>query len=115
MRGGDSFGGKGNGIATASGDHPKTLLVLIFLEHSGSNGVGHPLAVGTQLGLGDVANLEVIVNGYGARSGRSRLRGCFLSKGGERENQNKHGEGNASNHFHAENSSVREMERKPGA
>ena len=45
MRGGDSFGGKGNSIAAASGDHPEALLVLIFLEHSRSNGVRHPLAV----------------------------------------------------------------------
>src|SRR5260370_16900585 len=49
MRGRDSFSGKGNSIATASGDHPEALLVLVLLELSRSNCVTHPLAVATHL------------------------------------------------------------------
>src|SRR5260370_6940042 len=51
MRGRDSFSGKGNSIATASGDHPEALLVLFLLEHSLSNGIIRPLTAVPQLGL----------------------------------------------------------------
>src|SRR5438876_1216393 len=60
MRGRDAFGGQGDGIAAVGGDHPKALLVLVFLEHAGSHGVSDPLAIGTDLGLRDIANLEVV-------------------------------------------------------
>ncbi len=51
MRGGDAFGGHGNGIAAVGRNHPEALLVLIFLEHAGAHGIGDPLTIGTQFGL----------------------------------------------------------------
>ena len=62
MAGRDTFGGHGERIASVRRDHPNPRFVLIFLEHLGAHGIRHPLAIWTQLGLADIANLEVIVN-----------------------------------------------------
>jgi len=104
MRGRDAFGGQGDGIAAVGGDHPEALLVLVFLEHAGAHGVGDPLAIGTQFGLGDFANLEVVVNGDVAGRGGSRLGGRFLRLCVYRKTQSQGRECDSTNDFHAHDS-----------
>src|SRR5438552_16323381 len=103
MRGGDAFRRQGDGISAVSGNHPEALLVLIFLEHAGAHGVNDPLAVETDLGLRDIANLEVVVSGDVAGSGGRGLRRGFLSAEGQPGKQNKRRGGKAANAFQAEN------------
>src|SRR5205823_3908620 len=84
-------------------DHPEALLVLVVLEHPGSNGVDDPLSIGAHFGLRNIANLEKIVNCDVAWSSGSGLRDRFL--GGQPQNYGKRGERDAANGFHAHNSS----------
>ena len=74
-----------------NGDRPETLLIFVFLEHARSNAVGDPLAVRAEIGLRDIANLEIVVDGDIAwsrrSSGGSGLRRSFLGESGKRQNQ----------------------------
>ena len=59
---------------------------LSVFEEAVCDGVGDPLAVGAELGVVNFADLEIVVNGDGARSGT----GCLSEKRtGEYQNQRK--------------------------
>src|SRR5207245_6733540 len=97
----DAFGGKRNGVSAFRGNHPKTLLVLVFLEHSRSNGVSDPLAIGTQLRLSNIADLEEVIDGDFSRRGGGRLGGRFLCVDVQAHNQSKGRECDGANNLHA--------------
>src|ERR1700730_2213314 len=80
--GGDAFGGERDGVATVSGNRPDALFGLIFFQKQSFYGVGHGLCVRAELGVGDFADLEEVVDRDGAG-----LHGGLLSVGGVGENR----------------------------
>ena len=54
--------GHGQGFAAVSARHPDLALSLVFLEAGRGDGVGHPLPVRTDLGIGDGLDPEEVVH-----------------------------------------------------
>ncbi len=112
MRRGNTFGGHGERISAVGRDHPEVLLTLVLLEHFGAHRVGHPLAVGAQFRLSNVANLEVVVNRDGARRNGnrdgSRLRVILLAARGDGKTKKQKSKDYARDTLHAHNSSMEE-------
>ena len=61
-----AVGGKRNGIAAGSGDHPDAGFGFVCLKRGGVDLVGDPLGVGAELGVVDGLDAEVVVDGDGA-------------------------------------------------
>jgi len=80
MFGGDAFGGHGEGIAAGGGDHPDAGFGFVGLEGGFVDRVGDPLGIGAELGVVDGLDLEVVVDGDGARRGSLGERGKIIAK-----------------------------------
>jgi hypothetical protein len=83
VRGGNTFGSQCEGCVTGDRDHPDAFFVFVFFEEGRLDVVGDPFRIGTQLGVANLANLEIVVDGDRARSG-----GGLLSKSERYEYQN---------------------------
>jgi hypothetical protein len=71
--GGNARGGEGAAFAACDGSHPDAGFVLVLLERGSLHGVGNVLGVGAELGVADGFDLEIVVDGDGAKGGSGLL------------------------------------------